>query len=275
MDLTAANSVIGNELHDGDCNENFSRSVHIDKEKEEDDVNSNNYNRSRSSNNNNKNSSSSSSSIKITTIATQQHEDLYDYNNQIQSMHQKEDILLLNSITSSEYHRRKKIREEEILNQKSALATTSKERKTKLKQAYNADYAAMNTKSKRAYNAAYTVTNTESKQAYNAAYTAMNTKSKQAYNAAYRAMTNAKIHAYQQLTSPKDKLLNCANDDNQEEQEKISKNRKDVAAEEIGEVVEGADTVVGVGDDSEELAAGADTTGVVVGEKKEGFSIGP
>jgi hypothetical protein len=71
MDLTVANSVIGNELdgpaaeHDGGCNENFSRRVHVDKKNEEkDDVNSNNYNNSSSSNNN-----SSSSSIIVTTIA--------------------------------------------------------------------------------------------------------------------------------------------------------------------------------------------------------------
>ena len=215
MDLTAANSVIGAELDSpaakniGNSNENFL--------------------------------SSNSSSI-ITIVNHQQ--DLYNCNNQIYNMQQKEDIVLLNSVTS-EYQRRKEMLEEEINKQKTALVTSAKERKTKLKQIYNA------------------------------AYTAMNTKSKQAYNAAYRAMTNAKIHAYQQLTSPKDKLLNCANDDDQEEQEKISKKRKALVAAEktTGEMAVGTDTVGVI--NGEQVAVGENAT-IIMGviEDKGGVSYG-
>ena len=168
MDLTVANIVIGTELdspaakHTETSNENFLRVEAIIE-----DNNSNNNNTSSSSNNN-------SSIIKIVN----QEQDLCNY--QIYNMQEKEDIVLLNSITS-EYQRRKKMLEEEINKQKTALVTSAKERKTNLKQAYNA---------------------------------------------AYRAMNNAKLHAYQQLTSPKsDETLNDndADDDNQEELEKISK----------------------------------------------------
>ena len=76
MDLTAANSGMGNELVDHADNDNVIR-VHID-EKEE-----------------NVNNNSSSSSSIIITIANQ----LYDYDNQIHNLQQKEEIVLLNSIT--------------------------------------------------------------------------------------------------------------------------------------------------------------------------------
>ena len=147
MDFITANSMFGNKLDghhvvedgDGKSNENFVR-MNIDETKIED---------------NNSNSSNFSSSIITTIIEKQQdfdyllHNDDNSNNNQIQNLQQEEEILL-NSITS-EYQRRKEILEDKGQKQKTALATTAQERKTKLKQAYNAAYKAMNNAKIQAY----------------------------------------------------------------------------------------------------------------------------
>jgi hypothetical protein len=300
MDLTAAESVIGNELdgraaeQDWGCIGNLVRSEHIDNEKKEEDV------------------------VIINSFDGEDDEGAADverylikrrgqiasskrkaYWNKIQQFsgpmfinNSNVDITTTTAGYSvpSEYERRKEILEKHINMQKTALAATAKERKAKSKRAYNAAYTALNTESKRAYNAAYAAMNTESKQAYNAAYTAKNTESKRAYNAtytaktseskraynaaytaknteskraynaAYTAMINAKLHAYQQLMTSRT-LIDAVDGDDQEEEKEVL-------------VVGGADnTAVEVGDDSEEVAAAKEETVMRVLVREEGIPI--